>query len=460
MTLGIGVGAFAWAQRSGRYPDEWDPRVAELAEFVERERGLEFEHPVTVEFLTEGEYGARTRLTETDLTAQDRRELTRQTSLLRALGLASGELDLFEAGNDMADAGTLAFYDPSTEQVVVRGTEIDVGLEVTLVHELTHVLQDQHFDLDAAFEQLDPNDNDAAARYEAYTALVEGDAMRIEFAYLDQLPSEEVDAYVSTYGDELSAAEQDLAAVPAALVAFQTAPYALGQPLVEIIAADGGNGAVNNAFEDPPSTAEHMFDPRSYLGRNTPTSLDDPDLPAGVARSTDDGPMTAVELYLLLADRVDPLQALDAADGWGNARFVSYDHDGRSCVRMTVDGDTDLDDQQLRQAFDSWAGTMVAEAGATVADLGGGHTMVETCDPGAGVEATNNQALDMLTLPAVRAQIASARSTTGSSVADGWAIGDCFVRELTPDQLIAANESDAAPELQEAITAALTACGG
>ena len=32
-------------------PDEWDRRVVEYVQFVERERGLEFEHPVRVRFL-------------------------------------------------------------------------------------------------------------------------------------------------------------------------------------------------------------------------------------------------------------------------------------------------------------------------------------------------------------------------------------------------------------------------
>src|SRR5687767_10540895 len=34
------------------HPDAWDPRVSDLAAFVEDERGLEFDHPVHVDFLT------------------------------------------------------------------------------------------------------------------------------------------------------------------------------------------------------------------------------------------------------------------------------------------------------------------------------------------------------------------------------------------------------------------------
>src|SRR5687768_1265701 len=38
------------------HPDEWDPRVADIAAFVEDERGLDFDHPVFVDFLSAEEY--------------------------------------------------------------------------------------------------------------------------------------------------------------------------------------------------------------------------------------------------------------------------------------------------------------------------------------------------------------------------------------------------------------------
>src|SRR5439155_8733263 len=43
------------AHRS-RYPDHWDPRVAELATFVEDERDLTFRHPVSVDFVPDDQF--------------------------------------------------------------------------------------------------------------------------------------------------------------------------------------------------------------------------------------------------------------------------------------------------------------------------------------------------------------------------------------------------------------------
>lgn len=36
----------------------------------------------------------------------------------------SGDVDLDQATSTLSDSGTLAYYDPSVEQVFVRGTEL------------------------------------------------------------------------------------------------------------------------------------------------------------------------------------------------------------------------------------------------------------------------------------------------------------------------------------------------
>src|SRR3546814_7554365 len=139
------------------------PILARLAEFVEDERGLTFAHPVHVDFLTAEQYSSQTTSDPEGVADEEQAELDRYASELRAFGLATREVDLFEAYNAVSDAGTLAFYDPSDERIQVRGTEVTVGLQVTLVHELTHALQDQHFDLERLYD--DENDNKAPTAF-------------------------------------------------------------------------------------------------------------------------------------------------------------------------------------------------------------------------------------------------------------------------------------------------------
>ncbi len=298
------------------HPDEWDERVADLAAFVERERGLEFDHPVTVEFLTEDEYSDRARVDEGMLADEDREAMEESGTVLEALGLVPVDIDMFDTSNEMADTGTLAFYDPVTESVTVRGTEMTTSLEVTLVHELVHVAQDQAFDL------TQPPPDESSGAHEAFDALVEGDAVRIELAYVDSLSADEQDAYWDDYSADYDEAEADLGDVPTALQAMFAAPYVLGQPIVDLIAEGGGNDAVDEAFGDPPGSSEHLFDPRSYFGDDTPVDVDEPEIPPGGDEIGEADSLGATTLFVMLSERIDPLVALDGHRrlGWRHVR--------------------------------------------------------------------------------------------------------------------------------------------
>lgn len=360
------------------HPDEWDPRVADLADFVEEERGLEFDHPVYVDFLTPAEYTAQTTDEADAMRADEREELDRYAAELRALGVASGELDLFAAFNQVSDGGTLAFYDPTDERVRVRGTTMTVGMEVTLVHELTHALQDQSFDLERLYDsQLD----DGAAT--AFRGLAEGDALRVEEAYTsEELTDEERARYDAEYAEELANSEEATGDVPAFVSAIFSAPYALGQPFVTMLVNRDGNDDVDQAFEEPPSTEEHLFDPASFLAEEGFEEVelgfeDDDDL-------LDEGPFGVVSWYLFLAERIDPKVAFDAALGWNGDSFAAVERDGTTCVRIGFRGDRDEDEDEMSSALAEWVDAMPGDT-ARIIEVDG-HPVVESCDPGEGLD--------------------------------------------------------------------------
>ena len=78
------------------HPDDWDPRVLDLVHFVEDDRGLLYEHPVTIDFLTAEEYTAGI-LERDELTDEDVEDLEQAEAELRAMGLVTGDVDLVEA---------------------------------------------------------------------------------------------------------------------------------------------------------------------------------------------------------------------------------------------------------------------------------------------------------------------------------------------------------------------------
>ena len=151
LLLAGNAAALAISPSSGPdHPDKWDPRVAELVTFVQEKRHLTFEHPVAVEFLDAKAYSADC-LRWYAVGRGDRPGRRGRERAARRVGLAP-KVDLAASAGELMDGGTLVYYDSIENRVTVRGTELSTALRVTLVHELTHVLQDQNFDLERTFE--------------------------------------------------------------------------------------------------------------------------------------------------------------------------------------------------------------------------------------------------------------------------------------------------------------------
>src|SRR5262249_16768916 len=150
---------------------------------------------------------------DSSLSDSDRDELKQAVEQGRAEGLLQGDVDLVAQSNQLQTSGTLAFYDPKTKHVRVRGTTLDVAHKVTLAHELPHALQAQYFDLSKLGQP--PTDE---ARI-AYRTVVEGDAVRVENKYVDQLSAADKDAYKNQNKASRDTATAGVASVPDVLVA-------------------------------------------------------------------------------------------------------------------------------------------------------------------------------------------------------------------------------------------------
>jgi hypothetical protein len=440
-------------QRSGdSYPSAWDSRVTDLVSFVEQHRGHDFKHPVPIDFLTADEYSKHARTDSSELTGEDKQQLETQTGELRALGLVAGDVDLFRAQNDLADNATLASYDPNAKRITVRGTEMTPGLQVTLVHELTHVLQDQYFDVSSKRQDAFTTSQESSA----FRTIVEGDAVRIENEYLDSLSDEQ--RQQAENANTLQPDDTSLDAVPVALQAFDYAPYALGPPLVSVVKADSGTKAVDDLFRTPPTTDREILDVRALLAQTGAQAVDEPARPDGVSETTDDGDLGSITWFLFLAERIDPATALDAVDGWAGDAYIAYDRDGVTCMDLAVVTTGEEATDKLHTALDQWAVAM--PGGDPTVSAAGDEIDVHTCDPGAAA-ATNDRALDAIQLPAIRTEGAlEAVDQGGLSVDKGFEYGDCLAHTITFEQLQQASAAtgELPQDLQDAINAAYTTC--
>ena len=340
---------------------EIDDLVAELSAFVEEERGLEFEDPVQVEIEDDDAFHER-------LFAdfEEDAELTAQVDpLYKAVGLLDPDEDLVETMRTAFEGAVIGFYDPETAELVVRGGAITPGVRVTVAHELTHALDDQHFDLDRP--EYDEADDEIAF---GFSGLVEGSAVAVQDAYIETMSADEMDQYLE---EQLSYGIPD---VPFALLELIGAPYEHGPDLVEALRDDGGRERLDGAFAEPPRTSEQVLHPETYLDGEAAVEVEHPEADGEVVW---DGVLGELFVELVLDQEV-PDQAEDAAQGWGGDWAVSWLDGERSCMRAVMVGDTADDSDELFTAWTAWAASVDRTAEAVQAEAGGPVTVTSCTD--------------------------------------------------------------------------------
>src|SRR5581483_8506237 len=241
-------------------------------------------------------------------------------------------------------------------------------------HELTHALQDQHFDIS---RQGSYRSDDRTAAFEA---VVEGDAVRMEDAYVESLTKSDQDAYDAEQAAGDAAYDAGIKDVPDWLSATTDFPYSVGESFTKAVAAAGGRAAVDRALRTPPPAVAEIMQPARYLQGARPRAVPAPAAPAGdrVVKRNDLG---ALKWLLLLAERVPAADALRAADA-----CLAYEDAGRLCVKADFEGAAPGGDDVMAAALTGWARAMPRASGAAVTHRAGVVELV-SCDPGAAAFA-------------------------------------------------------------------------
>ena len=317
---------------------ELDRQIAEIEAFVSKARGLPFKAKVKVTLLDDAAFRARLK-EDSDF---DQAELAKTTKVLRALDLIEEDVDLEAAYNALLGGAVLGLYDYEKDEMVIRGATLTPGVRQTLAHELTHALQDQHFQLDRP--ELEKRDDEAEL---AFAGLVEGDARRIEGEY---------EATMSA-GDRRQAERQTTsgslpAGIPPVLIQSLQFPYVYGPPFAADVVDEGGQARIDEAFRSPPATSEHIIHPETFLRGEQPRAVAEPPADGAVF---DRGVVGEFGLVLIFGDDLRTSDLRRAVSGWGGDRYVAWEADGRVCVRAAFEMDTAKDADELRSALSTWA---------------------------------------------------------------------------------------------------------
>jgi len=328
-----------------------DAVVAEVEAFVSKTRQLAYQRPVPVTLLSGDAFKARLLADAED----NRKDVELAQRTLRALGLIDANVDLYAITQRFIGDAVVGFYDSKHGDLVVRGGTLSPYARVVLAHELTHALDDQWFRIDRS--ELDKPGNDEAAA--AFTALVEGNAVRVQQAYEAHLSL--ADRGRAAVEEQRAAASVDVKGVPLVVQEIVSWPYEVGPTFVHALLMAGGEPRVDDALKDPPTTTEQIVDPAAYLSHRPVVA---------VARPRADGPVLASGIYgwSSLVETLEPVVGTDeakvAADGWAGDAYVLWDAGGgRSCVRATFVMRTAADLAQLTSSLDTWAADRHAQVG-------------------------------------------------------------------------------------------------
>jgi hypothetical protein len=238
---------------------------------------------------------------------------------------------------------------------VRQGQPVDAAARVALVHALTLALQDQNADL-AGLRRQAADDPD---RTRALAALVEGDATRIELAYLASLPA----------GDQAAVrAKHDYSQGPASYGQLVSAfPATVGRDFAAALAQQGGNPAVDGAFRRPPTSTAQVIDPKAYQDGVEPLGVR---APAGEGQRVDAGTLGEFGLAALITGGRRATNA-GAAGRWLGDSYGTFRTAQGLCTYVNVVlADSESRDQLMR------------DLGRFVAGRGGRAAVVRSADPG------------------------------------------------------------------------------
>ena len=408
------------------YPKEWDERVMPYVKIAEKQRGLSFFHPIEVEFLSEADFKEEVTSKEEDLTDEDREEIEQATGMLRAIGLIEGDVDLFKEVNELQGSSVIGLYSFEDERIRIRGKKLDPAVRSTLVHELVHALQDQHFDIGKHKEELDEDDESTSSET-AYDALIEGDASRVETAYRESLNKKQRAALDKAQAKSSRDSSQQTADVPEIFKTLLGAPYALGEGMLRLAIQLDGNDSVDRLFRNPPSTEEHLLDPWTLIEDDQDAvKVGEPKLDKG-DDEFDSGDFGALGWYVVLAERLPLVDALDAVDGWGGDSYVAFERDDVSCVRANYRGDSKRELAEMDSALRKWVDAV--PGGPASVQLDGNQLMFESCDPGKATGVGKDASRDAI-------QLALTRTYAALNIIKGGApeeLGRCVANRLVHD---------------------------
>ena len=248
------------------------------------------------------------------------------------------------------------YYDPKKKRFIMADWLPETMQTSIAVHELTHALQDQYYDLDKFIDPKIENADTILAR----SALVEGDASAVMHDYLrehsGQLPiadEADIDDLVLA---TVAASHFSASSVPKSMRMVLIFPYTSGLRFVHSIIKEKGYAGLHEVYNNPPRSTEEILYPEKYLRAEADfIEFNKEDLESYLSEGHDKlyqdtlgqlGIMALLSMYDLKQAEIK-----QASDGWGGDRIMLFAKDGQKVIIWKSNWDQESDRAEFQRAF-------------------------------------------------------------------------------------------------------------
>jgi len=348
------------------------PAIKQVEGQVQEIRGLEFTERVPVDAASHDDLVKG--LIQSFDTSYPARMYDRRSRAWQTIGVVPPGTSIRRSIERFAGSQVIGYYDPLSGQLVFIGTEDPTPVQkVTLAHELTHALDDQHFRLDR-LNTLESECADEA--FQAALGAVEGDATYFMIVYAQRF---------LTLDEQLELGlgnAPSTTGIPPFVVELQTWPYTAGLSFIEAMDRRGGTEAINGAMESFPVSTEQVIHPERYPN-DAPTPVNVEDLSSELGPGwTDLDVMGVGEAFLsiMLGLRLPPVTAEAAAAGWDGGTYRAWSDGEHVALVLSTVWDAPRDAAEFASATQQWLGSREGRSASVLPVEGQGVTVLFASD--------------------------------------------------------------------------------
>ncbi len=273
----------------------------------------------------------------------------------KTIGLLEESTDLKKAVLDTYKEQVAAFYDYRAKKIyTVKNIAMTPNIkDLFLSHEMTHAIQDQHYDLIKM--GIDNKENED--RLNALTSLLEGDATYCMNKYYQENAG--IGIFLDLIADQISALiPKKLDTAPQFLKRTLLFPYINGLAFVSEI--HNKNFSMNQVFIDPPTTTEQIIHPEKYfVNRDRPDYPTIPDISDILEQCgykiTYKNTLGEFFIQILLESELSRQDTVKASSGWDGDRYIVFENDNKNRGFIMVSRwDTVNDASEFHKTYLKW----------------------------------------------------------------------------------------------------------